>query len=96
MEVTTVFVKVKPDRVSAFIKATLANHENSIIEPGNRRFDILQSDEDPAVLMLYEAYDTAESAAAHKKTPHYAEWRDIVADWMTEPRKGIHYKSIKP
>jgi len=96
MVVTTVFVKVKPGHISAFIKATLANHENSIVEPGNRRFDLLQSDDDPTVFMLYEAYDSAESAAAHKKTSHYAEWRDTVADWMAEPRKGIHYKSIKP
>jgi (4S)-4-hydroxy-5-phosphonooxypentane-2,3-dione isomerase len=96
MVVTTVFVKVKPDLVSAFIKATLTNHENSTVEPGNRRFDILQSDDDPTAFMLYEAYDTAESAAAHRKTPHYAEWRDTVADWMAEPRKGTRYKSIKP
>ena len=96
MVVTTVFVKVKPDRVSAFIKATVANHEKSVGEPGNRRFDLLQSDDDATAFMLYEAYDTLESAAAHKKMPHYAEWRDMVADWMAEPRKGIHYRSIKP
>jgi autoinducer 2-degrading protein len=46
--------------------------------------------------MLYEAYDSAESAAAHKKTAHYNAWRDAVANWMAEPRQGISYKAIRP
>jgi autoinducer 2-degrading protein len=96
MVVTTVMVRVKTDHIADFIEATIKNHENSIVELGNVRFDILQSDEDPSAFLLYEAYATAESAAAHKKTEHYAVWRDTVAEWMAEPRKGIHYKSIKP
>lgn len=96
MIATTVTVRVKPEHVSAFIKATIKNHENSIFEPGNMRFDVLQSDDDPMAFMLYEAYDSPASAADHKKTRHYAEWRDTVAEFMAEPRKGIHFKSIKP
>lgn len=96
MVVTTVMVRVKPEHVPAFINATVKNHEQSIFEPGNMRFDILQSDDDPAAFLLYEAYDTQESAAAHKKTPHYAQWRDTVAAWMAEPRNGIHYKAVTP
>jgi autoinducer 2-degrading protein len=96
MVVTTVMVRVKPELVADFIGATVRNHEQSIFEQGNMRFDILQSDDDPAAFMLYEAYDTPESAAAHKKTRHYAIWRDTVEKLMAEPRKGIHYKSIKP
>jgi autoinducer 2-degrading protein len=37
-----------------------------------------------------------EPAADHKKTPHYLEWRDKVADWMAEPRKGVKYNIIEP
>lgn len=94
--VTTVMVKVKPEHISEFIEATIANHEASIKEPGNRRFDVLQSSDDPAAFLLYEAYESEEDAAAHKKTDHYLTWRETVADWMAEPRKGIPYKSIKP
>jgi autoinducer 2-degrading protein len=96
MVVTTVMVRVKPEHVPEFISATVKNHEQSIFEPGNMRFDILQSDDDPAAFLLYEAYDSRESAAAHKKTPHYAQWRDTVAEWMVEPRNGIHYRAVKP
>lgn len=96
MVVTSVLVHVKAEHVDDFIRETIKNHENSIKENGNMRFDILQSTDDPTRFMLYEAYDSAESAAAHKKTAHYLAWRDAVADWMAEPRQGIAYKSIKP
>jgi autoinducer 2-degrading protein len=96
MVVTTVMIRVKPGKAAAFIGATVKNYEQSLQEKGNLRFDVLQSDEDPTAFLLYEAYDSPESAAAHKKTPHYAQWRDTVAEWMAEPRKGIHYTSIKP
>jgi autoinducer 2-degrading protein len=96
MVVTTIMVKVKPEHLDDFIRESKKNHENSIKEPGNRRFDILQSTDDPTSFLLYEAYDSPEYAAAHKKTAHYAAWRDAVAGWMAEPRKGIGYKSIRP
>ncbi|MFP4014481.1 MAG: antibiotic biosynthesis monooxygenase [Chitinispirillaceae bacterium] len=96
MIVTTVMVKVKKDKVEDFIKETVLNHENSVKEPGNRRFDVLQSEDDPTSFLLYEAYESSEDAAAHKETSHYKRWRDAVADWMEQPRKGIRYKAVKP
>ncbi|MBN1128856.1 MAG: antibiotic biosynthesis monooxygenase [Chitinispirillaceae bacterium] len=96
MIVTTVLVKVVSDHVDDFIKATIANHECSVREPGNLRFDVLRNAEDPTSFMLYEAYDSSESAAAHKQTVHYAVWRDTVAPWMAEPRIGIPYQGIRP
>ena len=96
MQVTLVQVCVKKDHVADFIAATKANHEASVREPGNRRFDVLQSPGDPARFILYEAYATAADAAAHKQTPHYAAWRDAVAGWMAEPRQGVPYTGVMP
>lgn len=96
MIATSVLIHVKMEHIDDFIKATIKNHENSIKEPGNMRFDFLQSTEDPSMFMLYEAYNSDEAAKAHKNTAHYSEWRETVADWMLEPRKGISYKGIKP
>jgi quinol monooxygenase YgiN len=53
------------------VEACRANHEASTQEPGNRRFDVLQDANDPTHFVLYEAYATAEAAAAHKETAHY-------------------------
>lgn len=96
MHVTLVHVQVKPDHVDDFIAATRANHLASVQEPGNRRFDVLQSPDNPCQFVLYEAYASAEDAAAHKQTAHYLSWRDTVADWMAEPRQGIRYDGLLP
>lgn len=96
MIVTIVHVKVKPEHIGDFIEATSKNHHHSLKEPGNLRFDVLQLQEDPAEFALYEAYDDENSAAAHKQTAHYLEWRDIVAPWMARPREGIRYQGLLP
>lgn len=88
MHVTIVEIQVKPAFVEQFLEACRLNHEASVREPGNRRFDVLQSSEDPAHFVLYEAYEDEAAAKAHKETPHYQQWRDTVADWMAEPRQG--------
>ncbi len=96
MYVTVVHITVKPDNVNDFIAASERNHTESVKEPGNLRFDLLQSDQDPCKFILYEAYTCAEEAAKHKQTAHYQQWRDTVADWMAEPRQGVVYKGLKP
>ena len=96
MHVTLVHVRVKPERIDDFIAASRANHEASVQEAGNRRFDILQSPADAACFILYEAYATADDAAAHKLTPHYQRWRDAVADMMAEPRRGEPWRGLLP
>ena len=96
MHVTLVRVRVKPEAIDAFIAATRANHEASIQEAGNRRFDVLQSPDDPARFILYEAYVSVDDAAAHKATAHYLAWRDAVADLMAEPRRGEAMNGLFP
>jgi autoinducer 2-degrading protein len=88
MYVTLVHVHVLPEHVDDFVAASRANHEEAVLEPGNLRFDVLQSAEDAAYFILYEAYESAEAAAAHKTTPHYLRWKEVVAPWMAEPRRG--------
>lgn len=96
MHVTLVNVHVKADFVDAFVAATRENHEASITEPGNRRFDILQLGEDPTRFVLYEAYVNEAAAKAHKETQHYLKWRETVGEWMAEPRQGIRYNGLFP
>ncbi len=96
MHVTLVKITVKAECVDAFIEATRANHEASIREPGNRRFDVLQDPDRPHEFILYEAYAGAPDASAHKETAHYAAWRDTVAGMMAKPRQGIPYVGLFP
>ncbi len=96
MHVTLVHVHVKPQHVEDFIAATRRNHAGTLREPGNLRFDVLQSVEDPARFILYEVFLTADDATAHKGTPHYLEWREAVASWMLSPREGKPYRALAP
>jgi (4S)-4-hydroxy-5-phosphonooxypentane-2,3-dione isomerase len=96
MFVTLVHVHVKPEHVADFIDSIRANHEASVREPDNLRFDVLQSAEDPTRFVLVEAYRDEDGARAHKETPHYLAWRDLAADWMAEPRVGARYNGLFP
>ncbi len=96
MIATLVHVWVKPEYIDHFIRATIENHQKSIRENGNLRFDVLQDESDPAKFVLYEAYETETAAAAHKETAHYQTWRDTVADWMDQPRRGEKYSILAP
>ena len=96
MHVTCVTVYVKQPNIDAFIQATVKNHHESVKELGNLRFDILQCGNDPCKFLLYEAYESDEAAAAHKKTAHYLTWRETVADWMAQPREGVKYNIVCP
>jgi autoinducer 2-degrading protein len=96
MHVTLVHVRVRPEDVDAFIAATRANHQASVTEPGNRRFDVLQAPDDPVRFILYEAYATVADAAAHKETAHYLAWREAVAGMMAEPRRGEPMNGLFP
>jgi autoinducer 2-degrading protein len=96
MIVTIVHVWVKPEHITGFIQATRENHEHSVKEPGNLRFDILQDSIEAGKFILYEAYRSENDAAAHKETEHYKRWRDSVATWMAKPREGVKYKLLFP
>jgi (4S)-4-hydroxy-5-phosphonooxypentane-2,3-dione isomerase len=96
MHLVCVHVYVKAEHRDAFIQATLDNARNSTQEPGNLRFDVLQQADDPNRFMLYEVYQDAAAADAHKQTAHYARWRDTVMDWMLEPRKGVRHVVLAP
>lgn len=96
MIATCVHVYVKPEHVNDFIEATKRNHEHSVREPTNVRFDVLQSADDPTQFLLYEAYEGAQGAAEHKQTAHYLAWREAVEPWMAKPRQGVPYRFVAP
>ncbi len=96
MFIVLVYVHVKPDCVDAFTQATLANARNSVQEPGIARFDVIQQQDDPTRFVLVEAYRDEAATVEHKKTAHYATWRDTVAEMMAEPRTSAKYENVFP
>ncbi len=96
MHVTFVHVRVLPEAAEAFLDATRANHEGSVREAGNVRFDVLRDPADPTRFLLYEAYVDEAAAAEHKTTSHYLAWRDRVGSMMAEPRRAERWDGLLP
>lgn len=96
MVVYSVSVLVKTGFEDDFIKATRINHQETLKEKGNLRFDVLQGEDDPCMFMLYEVYRSNEAVKAHKHTRHYKEWREQVAPWMARDRQGTKFIPIYP
>jgi autoinducer 2-degrading protein len=96
MLVVHVHARVRRDGVGDFLAATLVNARASLAEPGVLRFDVIQDQADPAHVILVEVYRDADAPAAHKLTPHYAAWRDAVAEMMAEPRESARYSAVFP
>lgn len=94
MYVVCVTVYVKPPFVEQFKAAILENARNTRHEPGNLRFDVLQEEETPTRFFLYEVYREKDDFARHQATPHYARFRDAVADWMERPRAGVKHDKV--
>jgi autoinducer 2-degrading protein len=96
MLVVHVHVRVRPGQVEEFLAATLVNARASLAEPGVLRFDVIQDEADAAHVVLVEVYRDADASAAHKLTPHYAAWRDVVAEMMAEPRASTRFSAVFP
>jgi len=96
MIVSIIHIWVKDEFLEKFIEATIENHENSIKEEGNLRFDILQDVNDPSKFVLYEVFINEEAVKKHKETLHYKKWKESVENWMKKPRESFKYKVIRP
>jgi autoinducer 2-degrading protein len=96
MIVRVIDIRVKPESIQEFQAACLRNHHGSILEPGVLRFDVLQSEDDPARFLLYEAYRDDPATLAHKETAHYAAWKREVEPMMAAPRQAGAWKVLAP
>ena len=96
MLVVHVHVRIRPGQAEAFLAATLVNARASLGEPGVLRVDVLQDQADPQHVVLVVVYRDDDASAAHKLTPHYATWRDTVAEMMAEPRQSTRFSAVFP
>ena len=78
-----VTIQIKPEHREAFMESMLDDARGSNNdEPGCLRFDVLQDNEDPNKIHLYEVYQDQAAVDAHRQAPHYTKWRETVQDWF--------------
>ena len=96
MLIIHVYIQVKPEFITAFKTATLANASASVQEPGVARFDVCQQADDPTRFVLMEAYRNPAGHAAHRETSHYVTWRDTVNGMMATTRTSVKFENVFP
>lgn len=96
MKISAVTVYVKQEFIDDFITASKIHQANTVKEAGNLRFDFLQSLDDPAQFLFYEAYGAEADIDIHREGDSYQTWRKTVEPWMAVPRKGVAYRAIAP
>jgi autoinducer 2-degrading protein len=89
-------LEVKPDRVDDFLKLVSFNASESRKEPGNLRFDVVRSIDNPTLVRLYEVYRDEAAVAAHQATSHYAKWRAEIEGLLVTPRVSEKFTSVLP
>ena len=76
---------VRPGKREQFLAGMAANAEAAVRdEPGCLRFDVSAVAGDEDRFLLYELYTDAEAFEAHKRAPHFAQWRTIAAEVVAE------------
>lgn len=96
MNMIIVRLEVKPDRVGDFLKLVTFNGTESRKEPGNLRFDVVRSVDNPTLFRLYEVYHDEAAVLAHQATAHYAKWRAEIEALLVTPRLSEKFASIFP
>jgi autoinducer 2-degrading protein len=96
MHMIVVRLDVKPDRVDDFLKLVFFNAAESRKEPGNLRFDVVRSVNEPTVYRLYEVYRDDAAIGAHQATAHYARWRAEIEALLVTPRVSEKFVSVFP
>ena len=89
-------LEVRPERVDDFLKLVTFNASESRKEPGNLRFDVVRSVDNPTRFGLYEVYTDDNAVRAHQATAHYARWRAEIEALLVTPRVSEKFVSVFP
>ena len=96
MHMIMVRLEVRPERIDDFLRLVSFNATESRKEPGNLRFDVVRSVDNPTLFRLYEVYHDEAAVRAHQATAHYAKWRAEIEALLVTPRISEKFTSVFP
>jgi len=96
MYVVNVRMEALPNKVDPLVALATYNAGQSRQEPGNLRFDVLRSVENPLKFAIYEVYRDEAAFQAHQQTAHYARWKAEIAGLLVAPRTSEKYQNLVP
>jgi (4S)-4-hydroxy-5-phosphonooxypentane-2,3-dione isomerase len=92
-QVNAVDIDVVPGQIDAYLAALKENGAASVHEPGCREFNIAVSQKDPNHVLIYEVYNDAAAAQAHRETDHFKKYAATTKD-MVAKREARGFSSF--
>ena len=74
-------IKVKPGHLEEFIDHLRRHAQTSATEAGCLCFDVLQDQNDPQTICLYEVFRSEADLTTHHAQDYYRRWMDLSRDW---------------
>jgi autoinducer 2-degrading protein len=97
MIANVVKVRIKPDKRERFLQAIEHDALHSEAdEPGCVRFNVVQDTNDENVYIFYEVYKDDAALDAHRKTPHFATWREAAEECLDGPAERTLCTTVFP
>jgi quinol monooxygenase YgiN len=84
MFVNAVDLDIVPAERENYLAAIKENGAAAAMEPGCRRFDILNLASDPNHFLLYEVYDNEAAFKAHRETEHFKKYAAATAKMVAK------------
>tara|TARA_B100001179_G_C18579074_1_gene399009 strand:+ start:850 stop:1545 length:696 start_codon:yes stop_codon:yes gene_type:complete len=97
MEILMVRFQLKKDKINDFLKEMILDAEGSVsLEPGCRRFDIIQDEEVKSNIALCEVYNDQDAIDDHLTRNHFIEWESKSKDWIQVEPEVYKCKPVFP
>jgi (4S)-4-hydroxy-5-phosphonooxypentane-2,3-dione isomerase len=93
LQVNAVDIDVVPGQIDAYLAALRENAAASVQEPGCHEFNIAVSQKDPNHVLIYEVYNDAAAAQAHRETDHFKKYAATTKD-MVAKREARGFSSV--
>ena len=83
MHVIAVEFKIHPANTDQFREAILKQAAKCLsLDPDCHQFEACFGIDDPARCFLYEKYTDQAAIEFHRSTPHFAEFKELIAPWV--------------
>jgi (4S)-4-hydroxy-5-phosphonooxypentane-2,3-dione isomerase len=91
--VNVVEYDIVPGQVDAYLAALKENGAATVKEPGCHEFNILVSQKDPNHVLIFEVYNDAAAAQAHRETDHFKKYAAATKE-MVAKRDARPFSSV--
>ncbi len=90
-------IQIKPEFRERFLESMLDDARGSV---QNERecfhFSVVQDQQDPNRIVLFEVYEDRKAFEVHMQAPHFIRWRDTVTDWYAAPTEVLECSNLYP